>query len=432
MFGFALATSTTSRKRTPTNGACSPFPTGPTTFPLTSHPPPSLTYSSSLATRSNGCNLRLATKCVCGFAAYVGTPASEAFVLIDLKWWSQRAVGKFFSTVYMNGGRFACFNQTGEETRRPDASARRTGFDWLLFQVMLEDKPRLAAYRRDIERSVRGARVLEIGPGPKAVLSAMCLDSGVSSLISVEGDPWVASQAASRLKRRGIDKRWTLIPKLSTKLSPADVGNDTAFDVLVCEIYDSIACREQVAETIADLKARGFSFGSIISRGFETWVAPCKAPPSAKMSRVERLALGWGWRDAASTQLLMNTHPSTMHGDHPLISSLCLTSGQRWQHSDFETDGSVFTAPSLEFSVTDPAAQTGFLFWNRFLFHDGESLNTLSSPTNWGVTYVPLKVDLTAARPELELITSVPDAARPSAFSLRARSASHHVDRVFL
>lgn len=352
--------------------------------------------------------------------------------MINFSQWSQRAVGKFFSTVYMNGGRFACFNQLDEETRRPDACTRRTAFDWRLFQVMLEDRARLKAYRRDIERTVRGARVLEIGPGPKAVLSIMCLDAGASSVISLEGAAWVAAEARRTLESRGPDKRWRIIQKLSTELTAADVDDDLRFDVLVCEIYDSIACREQVAETIADLKNRGFCFGSVISCGFDTLVAPCKAPPAARMSRVERMALGWGWQSSQSAQHMIDTHPSTVHGDHELIKNLCLAPGQRWQHADFESDGSVVTAPSLSFSIADPAAQRGFLFWNRFRFHDGECLDTAERPTNWGVTYVPLKVELTATQRELELLTVVPDAANPSRFSLRAKSASHEADRTFL
>ena len=60
---------------------------------------------------------------------------------------------------------------------------------------MLRDQARIGAYRRDIFATVPGKRVLEIGPGPAAVLSRLCLAAGAASVISVEGDPWVAEQA---------------------------------------------------------------------------------------------------------------------------------------------------------------------------------------------------------------------------------------------
>ena len=108
---------------------------------------------------------------------------------------AQRAMGLWFSRRYVEGERYACYNQTADEERRKTAAERRTGFDWLLFQVMLSDQARIDAYRRDIAATVPGKRVLEVGPGPAAVLSRLCLDAGAASVLSVEGDPWVAEHA---------------------------------------------------------------------------------------------------------------------------------------------------------------------------------------------------------------------------------------------
>src|SRR5215217_4065739 len=119
---------------------------------------------------------------------------------------------------------------------------RRTGFDWLLFQLMLSDQARFGAYRRDIVATVPGKRVLEIGPGPAAVLSRLCLDAGAASVISVEGDPWVSKHAERRLLReRQHAGRWRIVPALSTDLEDEDVDGDPQFDVLVLEVYDTIA-----------------------------------------------------------------------------------------------------------------------------------------------------------------------------------------------
>src|ERR687897_637403 len=125
---------------------------------------------------------------------------------------AQRAMGAWFSRRYIEGGRYACYNEATDEKRRSTAAERRTGFDWLLFQLMLSDQARFGAYRRDIVATVPGKRVLEIGPGPAAVLSRLCLDAGAASVISVEGDPWVAAHAERRLLReRRYAGRWRVI-----------------------------------------------------------------------------------------------------------------------------------------------------------------------------------------------------------------------------
>jgi len=186
-----------------------------------------------------------------------------------------RAAGRWFARRYVAGGRYACHDETADEASRTTAAERRTGFDWLLFQMMLDDAPRLSAYRQDLRALAPGARVLEIGPGPEAVLSRAALDAGAAEVVSVEGDPWVARRAERRLAReRRHAGRWRILPAMSSSVTPSDVEGDPHFDQLLLEVYDTIASREQVVETVTDLRRRGFSFDAVVSRGFETFVAP--------------------------------------------------------------------------------------------------------------------------------------------------------------
>lgn len=106
---------------------------------------------------------------------------------------------------------------------------------------MLSDQARIGAYRRDIVTSVPGKRVLEVGPGPRAVLSRMCLNAGAASVVSVEGDPWVAERAERCLRReRRHAGRWRIVPTMSNDITVDDVDGDPHFDVLVLEVYDTI------------------------------------------------------------------------------------------------------------------------------------------------------------------------------------------------
>lgn len=338
----------------------------------------------------------------------------------------QRAMGVWFSRRYVEGGRYACYNQTADEKRRSTATERRTGFDWLLFQLMLSDRARLDAYRRDIAAVVPGKRVLEVGPGPATVLSRLCLDAGAASVVSVEGDPWVAEQAGRRLLReRRYADRWRIFPALSTDLTVDDVGGDPRFGVLVLEVYDTIACQEHVVETVNDLRQRGFSFDAVISRGFETWAGPAAAPPVGSLTRAERLLFGWGaGSDAHVERQLRQRRRSTLHGDLALIERLRLAPPKVWQTADFETTEPAHTEPVLTFDLDDPRRYGGFLLHNRFLFRNGV-LDTSTTSTHWGVYFVPLPLppDAISGTARLTLRTAVADPARPSSFALQAEAA---------
>ena len=333
----------------------------------------------------------------------------------------QRLLGWLFYRLYVRGGRYACYNQTPQLHRYPTALARSTGFDWLLFQVMISDRARVAAYRRDVVRAVEGRRVLEVGPGPIALMTRFAVNAGARQVISVEGNPRVARSAVRWLRKvRHSDDRVRVIAKFSDDLTAADVDGDQHFDVLLIECYHSIAAQERVAETIAILREHGFSFDSVISRGFVTYVAPAVAPPASPLTRPERIGLGWPGRgDRAAAA--MQASASTVHGDHRLIDSLKLDQGQEWQRCDFEASGEVTTAGELSFAVTVREGFAGFLFWNALMFDD-EILDTGRTSTGWGVFFLPTPVGPSGSRGSgpVVLRTTVPDPRKPSAVVLTA------------
>ncbi len=337
----------------------------------------------------------------------------------------QRATGLWFSHRYIEGELYACYSQAADEKRRATAAERRTNFDWLLFQMMLSDQARLSAYRRDIFATVPGKRVLEVGPGPRAVLSRLCLDAGAASVVSLEGDQWVAERARRRLMReRRHAGRWRIIPTLSTALTLDDVGDEPHFDVLLLEVYDTIACQEHVVETVTDLRRRGFSFDAVVSRGFETWAGPTGAPPARPLTRAERLLFGWGAGSDARVERQLRQRRSTLHGDLNLIERLRLAPPKVWQSADFETAEPAHTEPVLTFDLTDPSHYSGFLLHNRFFFRTGV-LDTSTTSTHWGVYFVPLPLPpgVISDSRRVTLRTTVADPARPSSFTLQAEAA---------
>lgn len=334
--------------------------------------------------------------------------------------WLQRALGRVFDRVYVEGGRYCCFDQTPYLHQHPSPDERAVGFDWLLYQVMIDDKARVEPYRRDIEALVAGRTVLEIGPGPVALLTRIAAEAGAAEIVSLEANDWVTREARRRTARYG--DRVTVVTRHSDDLLPEDTGGRTHFDVLLVECYHAIASQERVVESLATLRGRGFSFDTVISRGFTTVVAPAAAPPSGPMLGVERWLMGWPMKRAEADAAMAQRFGS-MHGDMDLIARRRLAPTQRWQAADLEDATPVETAQTLTFELERAEDYAGLQFSNVFHFHTGE-LDTGTTSTDWGVFFVPLPVGHSHRGPAtLTLTTRCLDPGRPSLVELRVELA---------
>lgn len=334
----------------------------------------------------------------------------------------QRALGRAFDLLYVNGSRYACYNQTRYLSKHPTPELRAVGFDWTLYEVMAGERARVGAYRQDIEATVRGKTVLEIGPGPTAVFTQIAAEAGAELVVAVEANEWVATEARRRVRRFG--SRVVVLAGHTDDLGGAELSGRRHFDVLVVESYHAIASQEGVVEMLERLRSNGFSFTEVISRGFSTYVVPSAAPVSGPMTLIERRAMGWpaGRRrsDAA-----MARHTSSLHGDMTRIASRRLATPQLWQRADFESGSALTTMTPLTFVVARAEAYAGLQFFNRFHFHH-EDLDTGTTPTSWGVYFVPLPISSPSAGPAvLTLSTRLIDPDRSATVELRAELDGH-------
>lgn len=335
----------------------------------------------------------------------------------------QRLLGYGFDRLYVTGRRYTVYDQTRYLESHSTPDDRATGFDWALYQVMASDRARLHAYRRDIATLVTGKTVLEIGPGPHAFLTLLAAESGATSILSIEANDWAAAEARRRL--RPFADRVRVVAGHTGEVSDATMGEVRHFDVLLHECFHSVASQEQVIESIAGLRRRGFTFDTVISKGFTTYVAPATGPSSAPMSVAERVLMGWppGRRAADAA---MAVRRSTLHGDLPRIAAQRLAPVQKWQWCDFEADACTGTAGTLRFAVDHLERAAGLQFFNQFAFHHGD-LDTGETATHWGVYFVPLPLDGAPAgchgAGELVLTTRQPDPLQPSVVDLAVELA---------
>lgn len=118
-------------------------------------------------------------------------------------------------------------------------------YDDLVYGSMASDHQRNASYMAAFKRKLPGKTVLEIGPGPFAVLSRMAIEAGASRVYAVELSSSVATQAREEIKRHGLQDRITVIHG-----DIRDVTLPEKVDYCISEIVGSIGGSEGSAVLI--------------------------------------------------------------------------------------------------------------------------------------------------------------------------------------
>jgi hypothetical protein len=325
--------------------------------------------------------------------------------------------------------------------RRSVRRSAAAGCDIEAYREMASDKLRMRSYRNAIVGAVRGQRVLELGPGPLCPLTLMCLQAGAKEVVTVESCGWAATAARELLESHTCA---TVIEGDAATLRPDDLptaGGSVAkahFDVMIQELYGTVAGAEDVVEILAALRSNGFTFGRVISRGFEVLAAPCSRPSLAAVPPPLLPLCGnpGGEPELAAT---LRTHNwlvhGTWHGAHLRIAqpaaALELAPPQVWQRVDLETSmaAGASDAPTsrgwprrvLQWKLRGDQEVAGFLFSSRFFFKDSaDTLDARRQPTHWGSLFVPWDFVCGEDPVAVELRTSMKDATRPACFDLFA------------
>lgn len=139
---------------------------------------------------------------------------------------------------------------------------------------MLEDRPRIDAYRQALAQRIQGGeRVLDLGCG-SGLLGLAALRAGAERLHAVERDSTMLDLARRILTASGVDDRATFALGVSSTLAaPAERAG-----LLVSEILGDKALNEGVLEYMADARERFCTPGAaVIPRRLEVFGVGCQS-----------------------------------------------------------------------------------------------------------------------------------------------------------
>ena len=124
-------------------------------------------------------------------------------------------------------------------------------YDDALYYAMTNHNKRNEHYRKAISKCVNNKIVVDIGTGPEAILSRICLEEGASKVYAIEYLYETYLKASQKIKELGLEDKITLIHGDSMKITlPEKV------DVCVSEIVGAIGGSEGAIVIINDAKKR--------------------------------------------------------------------------------------------------------------------------------------------------------------------------------
>ncbi|HEX2317141.1 MAG TPA: methyltransferase domain-containing protein [Thermomonospora sp.] len=249
----------------------------------------------------------------------------------------------------------------------------------LMHQAMLADRPRLAAYDRALEGTVRGGAVADVGAGTLA-LSLLALRHGARHVYAIEADPETAAVAARIAEANDLKGRLTVV-----RGDARTVRLPEKVDVVVSEMMGNLGPEEQMMEVLG-----AFARGNLAPGGR---VVPHRLVTS--LAAIEFDGEGWGlWGEdffgyrldavqdsvAPAAQLHFFQRPPTLLSRPATV-------------ADHRPGGRPAPPASRSLTITRPGRLHAVVGYFTATLAQGVTLSNLPSYTgcNWAVWVWPLR-----------------------------------------
>jgi len=288
--------------------------------------------------------------------------------------------------------------------------------------TMVNDRPRVEAYRRALGRAARGQHVLDVGCGPFCLLSRMALQAGARSVHSVEQNHRAVKHAIGMFKDEACGQESDGLRKIAASLVDYDLsGYERAdgegaprlslfagasqqpfdrtlqlfegfssdaplpggYNLVVHEILGHIASSEGVVEALNNLRHRGLLTPDcvFVPRRAATLFVPTM---QVDLTCLERILCLCGGGQGGNLRC-MTKYNADRFPQHAFLATPAL-----FENLEFGGDLQTKRHAVVEF-VTNCDGVFDGLHFHMVVDMDGlVSINTLLDDTSWNTTYVKL------------------------------------------
>jgi amino acid adenylation domain-containing protein len=257
-------------------------------------------------------------------------------------------------------------------------------YDDVVYQAMATDNGRNARYKEGFRRYLPGATVMEVGPGPFAILSRLAIEAGATHVYAVEINPQVAERARRTIAEHGLQDRISIIVGDATEVElPAVV------DWCISEIVGGIGGSEGAAAIINAVRPRLTNPENILPRASVTKIAAVEFPLDALDDGFTGLAHSYVERIFEQVGRRFDLRLCLRNFDRNAV----LSSPGIFEDLDFTTEMDLESTHDIELSVLRNGRVTGFLLWLTMDVGANREIDILTGSSSWLPVYVALDLE---------------------------------------
>lgn len=257
-------------------------------------------------------------------------------------------------------------------------------YDDLVYSAMATDRSRNARYAEAFRRFLPGQTVVEVGPGPYAVLSRLAIAAGAKRVYAIEINPEIAERARQTLARHGLEERVSVITG-----DAAEVCLPEQVDWCISEIVGSIGGSEGAAAILNAVRRRLKSPQKMLPRRSETLIAGLELPAVAIEPGFSPLAADYVRRIFAQRGRAFDLRLCLRRLDRDRL----LTDSGPFESLDLTREVPLESQHQVVLRSLRDGRLTGFLLWLTLDVGANRAIDILQTTSSWLPIFVPLSLD---------------------------------------
>ncbi|MGJ8547333.1 MAG: amino acid adenylation domain-containing protein [Sulfitobacter sp.] len=254
-------------------------------------------------------------------------------------------------------------------------------YDDVVYQAMAGDQSRNARYAEGFQRHLPGQTVLEVGPGPYAILSRMAIEAGARHVYAVEINPEIAERAREAVAKAGMQQQITVLTGDATEVVLPEPA-----DWCISEIVGGIGGSEGAAVILNGVRANLRHPENMLPRASVTRIAAIDLPLSQIDPGFSPVAADYVTRIFEQRGRPFDLRLCLRRFDRACL----LSSSDAFETLDFTQDMALEGEHDIELEVLRDGQMTGFVLWLTMDVGANRRIDVLSDTSSWLPVYVPL------------------------------------------
>lgn len=254
-------------------------------------------------------------------------------------------------------------------------------YDDVVYQAMAGDRSRNARYAEGFQRHLPGQTVLEVGPGPYAILSRMAIEAGARHVYAVEINPEIAERARDSVAKAGMQEQITVLTGDATEIVLPEPA-----DWCISEIVGGIGGSEGAAMILNGVRANLRQPENMLPRASVTRIAAIDLPLSQIDLGFSPVAADYVNRIFEQRGRSFDLRLCLRRFDRACL----LSSSDAFETLDFTQDMALEGVHDIVLEVHRHGQMSGFVLWLTMDVGANRQIDVLSDTSSWLPVYVPL------------------------------------------